>query len=65
MGRELDDNAELSIAIELSLQWPSLAPDNGLYGWGGLQLVSGDNDFLTIGNRWGSSSVELLWGRGH
>ena len=58
VGRELDGQAELSLAIEFSLQWPSLAPDNGLFGWGGLQLVSNGEEFLTIGNRHGSSS----WG---
>lgn len=56
IGRPLDDEAELALAIEMTLEWTSLAPDNGLYGWGGLQFMSGDEARLTIGNRWGSPS---------
>ncbi|MEM9081228.1 MAG: PQQ-dependent sugar dehydrogenase, partial [Verrucomicrobiota bacterium] len=54
IGLPLDDNLDLALSLEFTLQWSTLAPDNGLFGWGGLQLNSNNQDILTIGNRWNS-----------
>ncbi len=58
VGIPLDDEADLALSLEFTIQWTSLSPQNGLFGWGGLQLVNDEGVFLTIGNAWGSSS----WG---